>query len=79
MKQNDQKQLGEERVTSLMVPCNSSPSKAVRTEPQGAGNLEGGADAEAMEECCLLPCSVCFLLEPRTTSPEVTHPQLAPS
>jgi hypothetical protein len=27
------------------------------------------AEAEAMEECCLLACSACFLIEPRTNSP----------
>jgi len=32
-------------------------------------NLEAGADAEAMEESCLLACSACFLIEPRTISP----------
>ena len=31
-------------------------------------NLEAGADAEAIEECCLLACSACFLIKPRTTS-----------
>lgn len=38
-------------------------------------SLEVGADAEAMEKCCLLAytlpavCSVCFLIKPRTPSP----------
>ena len=30
-----------------------------------------GAAAEDMEGCCLLACSACFLVEPRTTSPGV--------
>jgi len=35
-------------------------------------NLEAGADAEAMEGCCLLACSymassACFLIDPSTT------------
>ena len=28
--------------------------------------LEAGVDAEAMEECPFLGCSVCFLVDPRT-------------
>lgn len=34
-------------------------------------NLEAGADAKAVEWCYLLACLVCFLLEPRTTSPVI--------
>ena len=34
-------------------------------------NLEPGADAEAMERHCLLACSECFHIEPRTISPGV--------
>jgi len=33
---------------------------------------EAGADVEAMEKCCLLACSVCFHIEPRTTSSGTT-------
>lgn len=29
--------------------------------------LEAGADAEAMEGCCLLACLTCYLMESRTT------------
>ena len=62
MKHHDQKQLGEERVywaftsTTLFI-------EEVRTgthmwqEPKQGRNLEAGAGAEAMEECCLLACS----------------------
>jgi hypothetical protein len=37
-------------------------------------NLQAGADAEDMEECCILACftwlfSACFLIEPKTTNP----------
>ena len=40
-------------------------------------NLKAGADAEDMEECCILACftwlcSACFLIEPKTTSPHRT-------
>ena len=30
------------------------------------------AEAEAMEECCLLACSACFLIGPRTTGGIIT-------
>jgi hypothetical protein len=35
-----------------------------------------GADAEAMEGSCLLDCSVCFLIESKTTSPGVVSPTM---
>ena len=42
--------------------------------------LQAGADAEAMEECCLLlfpmACSVCFLIESRITSPGMAPPKM---
>jgi hypothetical protein len=48
------KQLGKKRFIQLTLPyCCSSP-KEVRTGTQ-AGQ-EAGADAEAMEGCCLLAC-----------------------
>jgi hypothetical protein len=31
--------------------------------------LEARADAKAMEGCCLVAYSACFLVEPRTTNP----------
>jgi hypothetical protein len=43
-------------------------------------SLKAGADAEAMEVCCslacllLIPCSACFLIEPRFTSPGMARP-----
>lgn len=27
-------------------------------------NFEAGNEAETIEECCLLDCSICFLIEP---------------
>ena len=39
-------------------------------------NLEAGADPEAMEGCCLLACSACFLIEPRTTRPGMAPPTM---
>jgi hypothetical protein len=65
----------------LTLPnCCSSP-KEVRTGTQ-AGQ-EAGADAEAMEGCYLtgllpLAYSVCFLIEPKTTSPEMAPPTRGP-
>jgi hypothetical protein len=38
-----------------------------------------GVDAEAMERCYLLACSACFLIEPKTTSPEMVPPTRSPS
>jgi hypothetical protein len=38
--------------------------------------LEAGADAEAMEGCCLLACSSWFLIENKTTSPLWVVPSL---
>ena len=32
-------------------------------------------DTEVMEECCLLACSVCFLMESKTTAQGWHHPQ----
>ena len=48
----------------LTFPHHGSSSKEVRT----GRHLEESWRLEAMEECCLLACSACFLIEPRTTS-----------
>lgn len=37
-------------------------------------NLQAGTDAEAVEKCCLLACSICFLPAPRTTILRVALP-----
>ena len=47
-----QKQVGEERAYLTYTPHDSPSLKEVK---QGR-NLGAGADAEAMEECCLLTC-----------------------
>jgi hypothetical protein len=61
--------LGRKGFIRLTLPhCCSSP-KEVRTGTQ-AGQ-EAGADAETMEGCYLLAC---FLIEPKTTSPEMAPP-----
>jgi hypothetical protein len=53
-----------------------TPPKSGKELKQG-WNLEAGADAEAVERCCLLACSACFLIELRTTSPGMAPPQWA--
>ena len=56
--------------------------KDVGQEHKQDGNLEAGADAEAMGAgllcIVLLPmtCSVCFLIEPRATSPGMVPPTM---
>jgi hypothetical protein len=44
---------------------------------QTGGSLEAGTDAEVMEKCCFLACSVYSLIELRTNSPGPTHNELA--
>ena len=72
------KQVGEERVYSAYTSILLFITKEVRTGTQ-AGQ-EAGADAEAMEGCSLLAClfllacSACFLMEAKTTSPEMVPP-----
>jgi hypothetical protein len=41
---------------------------------QDRNSHRAGADAEAVEGCCLLACSACFLIEPRTSSPRMAPP-----
>jgi hypothetical protein len=38
--------------------------------------LEAEVDAESMEGCCLLACSTCFLIGPKTTSPGIAPPTI---
>ena len=47
------------------------------TGTQMGRNLEAGADAEAMEGCCLLAFSARCFIEPRTSSPGVVPPTMA--
>jgi hypothetical protein len=59
MKYHDHKRkLGRKGFIHLMLPHHSSSPKKVRQELKLGWNLEAGADAEAMEECCLLTCSL---------------------
>lgn len=68
IKHHEQRQLGKG-----FISTDSSASWCI---PEGCQewNLEIGADVEAMEECCVLACSPCFLIAPSTASPEVTVP-----
>jgi hypothetical protein len=68
--------MGRKRFIHLKTPHHSSSPKEVRSGTQ-AGQ-EAGADAEAMEGCYLLACSACFLIEPKTTSPEMVPPTRGP-
>jgi hypothetical protein len=75
MEHHDQNQAKEERVylayTSTSIVHHWRKSGQEHTQGR---NLEAGADAEAMEGCCLLAglfsmtYSACFLIEPRTTN-----------
>jgi hypothetical protein len=66
VKHHDEKQLEEERVSFLSQfnITNSSSSKAVRAGLKQDRNLEAGA----MEGCCLLACSACFLYRSQITN-----------
>ena len=67
MRHHSRKEDGKGGFVCLTLLYHCSSLKEVRTRTQGR-NLEVGADAEAMEERCLLPlvCSVCFFIKPRT-------------
>jgi hypothetical protein len=50
IKDDGQKQLGKKKFIYLMLPHHSSSSEEIMVGTHG-GNLEGGAKAEAMEQC----------------------------
>jgi hypothetical protein len=55
------RQVGEERVYSAYTCTLLFITKgSFGQELKQGRNLEAGADAEAMEECCLLDCSLWF-------------------
>ena len=72
LQHHNQKQIEDEGFIWLTLPHGSLSLKEVRMgnqtglEPRGRNHI-----VKAMEGCCLLACSACFLLEPRTTSPVV--------
>ena len=79
-KDHIKKQVREDRDYWLLLPGHSSSLEEVRKGTQKGKNLEAGADAEAMEGCCLLACfpwfacSACFPTEPGTSSPCMVPP-----
>jgi hypothetical protein len=79
IKHCDQKHLGED----YRVLHHSPSLREARTGTQGR-NLEAGADAEAMEGCCLLACSSwfsqsAFIQNPGPSAQGWPHPQWAGS
>jgi hypothetical protein len=78
IKHPDPRQLGKQRIY-LVYSFQSQPSGGEVREGLQGRNLEAGAKAEAMEEECLLACSflacsLCFLINLRTTCPGWRHP-----
>lgn len=69
LKQHDQRDLGAEMVisaySSQVTRHHWAESGWNRHEP------EAESEAEPVEECCLLECSLCFLIHPRTVCPGV--------
>jgi hypothetical protein len=57
MKHHDQGNLRRKIFIWSMLPPLLSSLKEVRTGTQNGRDLKAGADAEAMEECCLLAFS----------------------
>jgi hypothetical protein len=66
MKHYDQRNLGGKTLIGLDVHTTVHHLRKSEQELKQGRDLEAGADAEATESCCLLACSVCFLIEPRT-------------
>ena len=58
MKQLDQSNLGTNGFIWLMCLHHCSSLKGIRQEFEQGKSLEAGADAEAVEECCLLAFSL---------------------
>jgi hypothetical protein len=57
MKYHGQTKVREERVYLAYISTSQSTRRKSRQELKQGRNLKAGADAEAMEECCLLACS----------------------
>jgi hypothetical protein len=66
------KQVGEERVFSLHFHIAAHYQRKSGQELIQGRNLEGCY----LLACFPLPCSVCFLIEPRTTNPGITPPTM---
>lgn len=65
--------VGRKRVYLLHLTTCSSSIWEVRVGTQGR-NLEAETEVEAIEGHCLLACSSCFLVAPRTANPGVALP-----
>ena len=81
IKHYDHKQLGKDKVFfSLQL----SGQRKARAGAQQGRNLEVGIKAEAMEECCLLACSLGFLslsfytIQDHQSRASTTHSDLGP-
>jgi hypothetical protein len=70
------KQAREESLLGLHFHITVNHQRKSGQELKHNWNLEAGADTEAMEVCCLLACSVCFFIEPRTTSLVMAQPTI---
>jgi hypothetical protein len=69
-------QVTEERVCSVYISTLLAVHRRKLGQKLQLGrSLETGADAGVMEECCLLACSACFLIKPKTTSPGIATSQ----
>ena len=79
MKHHRQKQLVEESVPFSLELW--FIIEEVRTGTEAEQELESGTEAEAMEKCCILSCSVCILIKPRTylARGRVIHSRLCPT
>lgn len=64
MKHRDPKKVGRKGFIWLTLAHGGPSLEEVRTGIQAEQKLEAGTDTEAMEDCCLLACSACFLWNP---------------
>lgn len=63
------KQVDKEKVYLAYTSTLYSIIKGSQNRNSNERNLEPQANAEAIAKCCLLACSICFLIETRTTNP----------
>jgi len=81
MKQHDQcKNWKEKGLSGLHIQIIVHLWRKLRQELKQGWNLEAGANAEAVDGCCLLSYSHgllnLLLIEPRTSSPEMASPTM---
>jgi hypothetical protein len=75
--------LGRKVFIWVILPYNCSSFKEVRKKKKQnknklSRNLEAGAEAEAIEECCLMAISACFFCRTQDHHPrdDTTHNEL---